>query len=200
MVLSYDMICRGGGTDFGLGGQKIFLGDKKNVFSEIFSLQEDFPLNIGWAAAHPGPTPLYIVHIHMYISQVHMKTFLSLQLNPAYLLGFFYYLSRYLLFSLTVLLHVCYDICWVLTCEVAVHFINRSFCDIYYLQLQIKAKIFGEDMTVNKIRQQFLWFFKSVIIRYYLCTYYYIVPKGASLNHVASHGGRGGLPNDHFTL
>ena len=49
---------RGGGTDFGLGGQKFFYRGQKNFFAQIFFPQEDFPSNIGWAAAHPGPWPL----------------------------------------------------------------------------------------------------------------------------------------------
>ena len=28
----------------------------------------------------------------------------------------------------------------------------------------------------------------------------HVIGKGSFTNHVASHGGRGGLPNDHFIL
>ena len=56
---------RGGGTDFGLGGQKLFYRGQKNFFAQIFFPQERLPSNIGWAAAHPahpGPTPLLILN------------------------------------------------------------------------------------------------------------------------------------------
>ena len=63
------LIYRGGGTDFGLGGQKIFYRGQKKFFCTNIFPQEGFPSNIGWAAAHPahpGPTPLFM-KVCMYI-------------------------------------------------------------------------------------------------------------------------------------
>ena len=64
-------IFRGGGTDFGLGGQKIFYRRQKKIFCTIFFPQGGFPSNIGWAAAHPahpGPTPLDTTHLDSLVS------------------------------------------------------------------------------------------------------------------------------------